>query len=45
MPDIPFDLPIAAPPVVVYEAIATPQGLERWWALRASGEPRAGARY
>jgi uncharacterized protein YndB with AHSA1/START domain len=35
--DIFQDLPIAAPRVRVFEAVATPAGLDRWWTLSATG--------
>ncbi len=42
MPDILQDFPIKAPPDRVFEAIATPAGLMRWWALSATGVPAEG---
>jgi uncharacterized protein YndB with AHSA1/START domain len=45
MPDILHDLWIDAPPARVFEAVSAPEGLDRWWTLRASGEPSEGAEY
>jgi len=39
MPDILSDLPIQAPLAAVFQAIATPEGLDRWWTRRATGTP------
>lgn len=43
MPDILQDLPIAAPPDRVFEAVASPAGLDAWWTLGCRGERRPGA--
>ena len=43
MSDILHDVPVAAPPGRVWEACATPQGLDAWWTLRAKGDARVGA--
>jgi uncharacterized protein YndB with AHSA1/START domain len=45
MPDILQTLPIRAAAGRVFEAIATPTGLEAWWTLRSSGTPAPGAEY
>jgi len=45
MPDIVHDFPINATPAVVFQAVSTADGLDRWWTKRASGEPKAGATY
>ena len=43
MPDILHDFPVNAPIERVYDAFATPAGLDAWWTLRARGEVRVGA--
>ena len=40
MPDILHDFPISAPVSRVFEAVSTPGGLDRWWTLTSTGEPR-----
>jgi uncharacterized protein YndB with AHSA1/START domain len=45
MPDIFHDFPIAASPERVFDAIATPEGLDEWWTSRSSGRPMEGAEY
>lgn len=45
MADILHDFPIAAPPDRVFEAIATPRGLDTWWTMRSTGQPALGAEY
>jgi uncharacterized protein YndB with AHSA1/START domain len=45
MPQILHDLPIGATRERVFEAIATPAGLDRWWTLRSEGVPEVGAEY
>jgi uncharacterized protein YndB with AHSA1/START domain len=45
MPGIFHDFPIAVPPAAVFQAVSTPQGLDRWWTKESSGEPRPGAEY
>lgn len=42
MPDILQDFPIAADADRVFEAIATPAGLDQWWTKTCSGEPTVG---
>ena len=45
MPDIRHEFPISAPPARVFQAIATPGGLDAWWTLTSAGEPLAGSTY
>ena len=45
MHDILQDFPIAAPPEQVFRAVSTPDGLDEWWTLRSTGNPRVGAAY
>ena len=45
MPDIRHELVVNAPPARVYEAVATPEGLDRWWTLTCAGEPSVGREY
>lgn len=45
MADILHDLPINVPPQRLFEALSTPEGLDRWWTKRAAGTPRAGAEF
>jgi len=45
MTDILHDFPVQASPGRVFEAVATPEGLDRWWTKRSSGEPTEGAEY
>lgn len=45
MPDILHDLRIDAPPERVFQAVTTPEGLDRWWTLRSAGSARAGGEY
>ncbi len=45
MPDIFHDLHIHAPPEKVFQAVATPAGLDRWWTKRSQGEPVSGSTY
>ncbi|NIP59638.1 MAG: SRPBCC domain-containing protein [Gemmatimonadetes bacterium] len=45
MADIYHDFPIRAEPDRVFEAVSTPDGLDRWWTKRSSGEPVEGAEY
>jgi uncharacterized protein YndB with AHSA1/START domain len=42
MPDIHHHFPIQAPPEKVFEAISTPQGLDRWWSKITKGIPALG---
>ena len=39
MPDIMHTFPIRAPILAVFEAIATPQGLDQWWTSNSTGTP------
>ena len=45
MAEILHDFPIKVSPVRVFEAFATPAGLERWWTLRSAGTPKLGGEY
>lgn len=45
MADIYQDFPIKAPVSRVFDAVSTPHGLDRWWTMRASGQPRLEAEY
>lgn len=45
MPDIFHDFPVKAPVGRVFEAVSTPEGLDRWWTQRCSGQPSEGAVY
>jgi uncharacterized protein YndB with AHSA1/START domain len=45
MPDILHDYVIEAPASKVFDAVATPRGLDAWWTLESAGEPRLGAVY
>ncbi len=45
MADIFHDFPINASRQKVFQAIATPAGLDSWWTKRAAGEPVEGAEY
>ncbi|HEY4611391.1 MAG TPA: SRPBCC domain-containing protein [Bacteroidota bacterium] len=45
MPDILHNFLISAPAQKVFEAIATPAGLNTWWTKRSKGEPTVGATY
>lgn len=45
MPDIVHDLPVRAPLQRVFEAISTPDGLDRWWTKTCTGRPEPGADY
>lgn len=45
MADILLDLPIRTTPERLFGAMTTPAGLDAWWTLRCSGEPRTGAEY
>ena len=45
MPDIRHDFPIKAPGERVFEAVATPAGLDAWWTQRSEGVPSEGAEY
>jgi uncharacterized protein YndB with AHSA1/START domain len=43
MADIFHQFPIKASGQQVFQAVATPTGLDSWWTLRSSGEPALGA--
>jgi len=45
MADIVQEFIINASPDCVFEAMATPSGLDRWWTKSASGEARENAEY
>jgi uncharacterized protein YndB with AHSA1/START domain len=45
MADIVQEFTIKAPPARVFQAMATPEGLDQWWTKSSSGEPREGACY
>lgn len=45
MADILHDLPIKASPSRVFAVMVTPQGLDQWWTLRASGRPEKDSQY
>lgn len=45
MADILHDLPIKASLERLFRAVSTPQGLDTWWTLSCTGEPREGAEY
>jgi uncharacterized protein YndB with AHSA1/START domain len=45
MPDILHDFPIRATPADVFEAVATPHGLDAWWTVTSAGDATAGAEY
>ena len=45
MSSILHDFEVRAEPSKVYDVIATPEGLDQWWTLRASGAPAVGESY
>lgn len=45
MHQILHELEIRAPIADVFDAVSTPEGLDVWWTLGASGQPAAGAEY
>ncbi len=45
MADIFHDFPIKASLDRVFQAVSTPQGLDRWWTKRSEGKPAEGAEY
>ena len=45
MADILHDFPIRASPARVFEVMVTPQGLDQWWTLRATGRPESDSEY
>jgi uncharacterized protein YndB with AHSA1/START domain len=45
MPDILHDFPIDVSPARVYDAVATPKGLDEWWTSKSAGKPQVGNEY
>ena len=45
MPDVIFDFPINASRSRVFQAVATPAGLDSWWTKKSSGQPEANTEY
>lgn len=45
MSDILHDFPVAAPRTRVFEAVATPRGLDQWWTLTSKGAAERGAEW
>lgn len=45
MADLVYDFPINAPVEEVFAGVATPEGLDAWWTIRSSGEPRVEEEY
>ena len=45
MADIYQDFPIKVPAERVFQAVSTPQGLDRWWTKKSAGTPSEGAEY
>lgn len=45
MPDILHKFQIKASPEKVFDTFCSPEGLNSWWTLRASGKPEMGAEY
>ena len=45
MPRIVHELVVKAPPDRVFRAMATPEGLARWWTKTTRGKPQEGAEY
>ena|ERR1035437_4816876 len=45
MADIVHELTVKAVPERVFEAIATAKGMDCWWTMSATGEPRENAEY
>jgi uncharacterized protein YndB with AHSA1/START domain len=45
MPDIFHQFPINASMRQVFQAVATPEGLDCWWTKRSAGTPTVGAEY
>ena len=43
MTDILHDFPVAAPRPKVFEAVSTPDGLDKWWTRTSKGLPQLGA--
>lgn len=45
MADILHDFPLNVSPQRVFEALATPHGLDTWWTLTSAGAPQLGNEY
>ena len=45
MPDIVHDIPIASDVESVFECVATPEGLSKWWSIGGTGVPGVGSKY
>jgi uncharacterized protein YndB with AHSA1/START domain len=45
MADILQEFTIKAPPELVFETVATPEGLSRWWTKSAAGEAKENAEF
>ena len=45
MAEILHDFPVNVLPTRIFEAFTTPLGLDAWWTLRSSGEPKLGCEY
>jgi len=45
MPDIVQEFTVKAPQRAVFEAVSTPEGLDRWWTKSASGTAKDGAEF
>jgi len=45
MPDIYHQFPVFGPADKVFDAVATPEGLDAWWSLTSKGEPAPGNIY
>ncbi|MBI4430041.1 MAG: SRPBCC domain-containing protein [Ignavibacteriales bacterium] len=45
MPDILHDFPINASVEQVFQAVSSPEGLDKWWTKHSSGRPMEGAEY
>jgi len=45
MPDIHHQFPVFAPASEVFDAVASPKGLDAWWTLSSKGEPAEGHVY
>jgi uncharacterized protein YndB with AHSA1/START domain len=45
MAEILHDFPVNASPTRVFQAFATPTGLDSWWTLRSTGAPKLGGKY
>ncbi len=45
MPNILHEFPVNGTADKVFQAVATPEGLDSWWTLRCSGKPEIGHEY